>query len=83
MDEILNSLFRQVLKYENAHYKLMAEIGNSSHNPMLTGVMSGTVYGLRIAICLINGWEIDDSDEGIADQAVRTYAETHNLGEVE
>jgi hypothetical protein len=73
----LKAIFEQILKYEQAHYRLMgifAETGHVDH--MMLGEISGKISGLRIAVCVINGWEMDGDVEGSADVAVREYAES-------
>lgn len=73
---IFEQFAEQILKYERAHYNLackMAETGTV--DPIALGACAGMVAGLRIAICILNRWPIDYSDESQADQAVREYAE--------
>lgn len=77
MDEMLVELFDQIIAYEEKYYEMMCSIEEREYAPMIHSQVAGIIQGLRIAVCIVNGWEVDSSDEGTADQAVREYADKH------
>lgn len=70
-DELADALCARVVQYMKTYENVQWAIPN---NLVMRAELAGTMHGLREALCLLKGWDLEEAEhEGRADTFVRDW----------